>query len=308
MPYQGEIFALVTALCWAGSSTSFAYASRAVGGLPVNHFRLFAAVPVLMLLACLLTGQWWPGHLADERIGLLVASGLIGLVLGDIGFFHALAVLGPRVSSVVMSGWPAMTVAIEAARGNLPTGWVLLGIATTVCGVVLVLLRSREGTSWNPGMTRRQWLTGLGGALLGALGQAGGVVLARAAMANAADLPEGVIPLQATVVRMAAAAVGLQLVACVQRRPLAMRAVFRDRRVVVAALFGAAFGPIFGVWLSMAATHHAHDVGVAASLMATTPIFLMPISMWLYGARIGWLGGIGTLLAVAGAAFLFLVR
>jgi drug/metabolite transporter (DMT)-like permease len=308
MPYQGEVFALLTALCWAGSSTSFAYASRAAGSLPVNQFRLFVAVPVLMALAALLTGQWWPVHLADQRVRLLVGSGLIGLVLGDIGFFHALAVLGPRVSSVVMAAWPAFTVAIEAARGHLPTGWVLVGIGTTMLGVALVLLRSREGTSWNPGMTPRQWVTGLSGAVIGALGQAGGVVLAREAMANAADLPEGVIPLQATVVRMAAAAVGMQCVALAQRRPLALVAVCRDRRVVAATLIGCAFGPICGVWLSMAATHHAHDVGVAASLMATTPIFMMPIAALLYGARIGWLGGIGTVLAVAGAVLLFLVR
>ncbi len=302
MPYQGEIFALATALCWAGSSTSFAYASREVGGLPVNHFRLFAAVPVLALLAWLLTGQWWPSHVADERVLLLLASGLVGLVLGDIGFFHALAVLGPRVSSVVMSCWPALTVLIEVVRGHVPGIWVVLGILTTAFGVALVLLRSREGTSWNPHMTRRQWTTGLAGALLGALGQAAGVVLARAAMAQGADLPAGILPLQATVVRMTAAAVGMQCVALAHRRPLAWTAVFRDRRVVGAALFGAGFGPILGVWLSMAATHHANDVSVAASLMATTPIFLMPISMWLYRARIGWLGGIGTVVAVVGAA------
>lgn len=308
MPYQGEIFALATALCWAGSSMSFAYASRAVGGLPVNHFRLFVAVPVLALLAWLLTGQWWPSHVAEDRVLLLVMSGLVGLVLGDIGFFHALAVLGPRVSSVVMSCWPALTVVIEMARGHVPTAWVVLGILTTVLGVAIVLLRSREGTSWNPGMTRRQWATGFAGAVIGALGQAGGVVLARAAMANGPDLPDGLSPLQATVVRMAAAAVGMQCVAAVHRRPLALARVCRDRRVVGAALLGALFGPIVGVWLSMAATHHAHDVGVAASLMATTPIFLMPISIWLYGARIGWLGGIGTVLAVAGAVLLFLVR
>ncbi|MBL8727605.1 MAG: DMT family transporter [Planctomycetes bacterium] len=306
MPYRGEVFALLTALCWAGSSTSFAYASRAAGGLPVNQFRLLLAVPVLMLLAALLTGQWWPTHLTDDRMLLLVASGLIGLVLGDIGFFHALAVLGPRVSSVVMATWPAFTVAIEVARGHLPTAWVALGIAMTALGVVLALLRTRAGTAWNPGMTPRQWAIGLAGALLGAVGQAGGVVLASAAMATGADLPGGVIPLQATVVRMAAAAVGMQCVALAHRRPLAFGAVLRDRRVLGAALFGCAFGPICGVWLSMAAIRQAHDVGVAASLMATTPIFMMPISALLYGARIGWLGGIGTVLAVAGAALMLL--
>jgi drug/metabolite transporter (DMT)-like permease len=308
MPYRGEICALLTAVCWAGSSTSFAYASRAVGGLPANQFRLFAAVPVLLVLAAALTGQWWPTQASDQRVLLLVGSGLVGLVLGDIGFFHALATLGPRLSSVVMSTWPAFTVLIEAARGHLPPRWVGLGIGATVLGVVLVLLRSREGSAWRPGLTRRQWSWGLAGALVGALGQAGGVLLARAAMAAGPDLPDGIDPLQATVVRMVAATVGVQCVAAVRRRPLALRAVLGDRRVVGAALLGAAFGPVLGVWLSMAATRHATDVGVAASLMATTPIFMMPLAALLYGARIGWFGLCGTLLAVAGAVLLFLVR
>ncbi|MBX3463804.1 MAG: DMT family transporter [Planctomycetes bacterium] len=308
MPYRGEVCALLTALCWTGSSTSFAFASRAAGGLAANQFRLFAAVPVLVLLAAVLTGQWWPHHIGDQRVLLLAASGLVGLVLGDIGFFHALATIGPRVSSVVMSAWPAFAVAIEAVRGHPTTGWVVLGIAVTVSGVTLVLLRSREGSAWNPGLTPRQWGLGLAGALVGAVGQAGGVVLARAAMAAGPDLPDGVDPLQATVVRMLAATVGVQCVAIGHRRPLACTAVFGSRRTVGAALLGAVFGPVLGVWLSMEATRHAADVGVAASLMATTPIFLMPLAALLYGARIGWLGLVGTLLAVGGAALLFLTR
>lgn len=308
MPYQGEILALLTALCWAGSSTAFAYASRAAGGLAANHFRLYAAVPVLMLLAVLTTGQWWPVDLPSDRMLLLLGSGLVGLVIGDVGLFHALAVLGPRVSSVVMSTWPAFTVLIEMARGHWPHPMVFVGVAVTVLGVVIVLLRSRGGTAWNPDLNRRVWVTGLVGALLGALGQAGGIVLGRAGMAPAADLPQGVDPLLATVVRMVAAVVGVQLVLVCRRQPLAMVAVFADRRIVAMALLGAAFGPILGVWLSMSAAHHARDLGVAASLMATTPIFMMPIAALLYRARIGWLGLFGTLLAVGGAGLSFLFR
>ena len=60
-----------------------------------------------------------------------------------------------------------------------------------------------------------------------------------------------------------------------------------------------------GIWLSMMATRHAREVGVASALMATTPLFLMPIAALCYGARIGWRGLVGTLLAVGGAALLF---
>jgi drug/metabolite transporter (DMT)-like permease len=260
----------------------------------------------LFALAWFCTGQWWPVAASDERIACLAGSSLAGLVLGDIGFFYALATIGPRVSSVVMATWPGITVAIEIGLGRTPGPLVLVGIVVTMAGVALVLLRSREGTTWNPGLTRRQWGFGLLGAMVGAAGQAVGFILAGYGMQPGADLPSGLDPLLATVVRMATGVVGLQCVAFAQRRPLAARAVFGNRLAMRAALLGALCGPVGGVWLSMVSRAHAADAGVAAALMATTPIFMMPVAALVYGARVGWLGLVGTLLAVGGAALCFL--
>jgi drug/metabolite transporter (DMT)-like permease len=306
MPYLGEIAALATALCWTGSSMAFAIASRAAGPLPANQFRLLVAVPVLLLLAWLCTGQPWPAGIATDRLVLLVLSGLSGLVLGDIGLFHALATIGPRLSSVVMSSWPAFAVAIGAATGEAFGAGMLGGTALLMAGVLLVLLRSREGSTWNTALTPAQLAVGVAGALLGALGQAGGVVMSRLAMAAGADLPGGMDALQATVVRMVTALAGLSLIAALRGRPLAGAEVLRNHKALPAALVGAACGPIAGVWLSMVAAHRAASVGVAAALMATTPIFMMPVAAAVYGARVGWLGVLGTLLAVAGAIVVLL--
>ena len=78
-----------------------------------------------------------------------------------------------------------------------------------------------------------------------------------------------------------------------------------------AAALGAVFGPIGGVWLSMVARTRAEEtatVGVASALMATTPIFMMPVAFLVYRAPVGWLGAVGTLLAVGGVATCFLAR
>ena len=125
-------------------------------------------------------------------------------------------------------------------------------------------------------------------------------------MVAGSDLPDGVLPLQATVVRMVTALVGLQCVACVRRQPVAFLAVLKNGTALRAVLIGAACGPVAGVWLSMVAVRYAASVGVAAALIATTPIFMMPVAAAVYGARIGWLGLTGTVLAVAGAAVLLL--
>lgn len=302
MPYLGELCAVATAACWTGSSMAFAIASRAVGGLATNQFRLLVAAPTLLLLAFVVTGHAWPTELPANRLGLLVLSGVVGLVVGDAGYFHALATIGPRLSSVVMTLWPVFALAVGALRGETTNATTLFGVLLTIVGVVIVLLRGRDSTVWRPGLSRSAWWRGVAGAVLGALGQAGGILLSRAAMANGPDLPAGGNPLQATVVRMVSGALVFFVVAAARRNATAGLAVLRDPVALRGALLGALFGPVIGVWLSMIAAHEARAIGAASALMATTPIFMMPAAAIAYRARIGVLGVVGTLVAVGGAA------
>lgn len=148
MPYLGEFAAVATAVCWTFSSLYFALATKRVSGLPINQFRLLLAVPLLFLLQRVFEGVWWP-LLPGDRLPQLVMSGLIGLVLGDIGYFYALFVIGPRISSVLMATWPAMAVAVQwLFRGEVPSFAMVVGIVTTCIGVILVLLRGNDSTSW----------------------------------------------------------------------------------------------------------------------------------------------------------------
>ncbi|MCB9879508.1 MAG: DMT family transporter [Planctomycetes bacterium] len=301
MQYLGESAALGTALCWVGSSLAFAESSRRAGAEATNQFRLYAALPMLLGLGWLVAGRAWPVEAGWWRVALLGLSGLVGLVIGDIGFFHALATIGPRLASVVMALWPVCTVAIDAALGAAPSAVELAGIAATVVGVTLVLLQ-RQDRSWRPELTARQWLGGVLGGLVGALGQAAGFVLAGYAMRPGEDLGDGVPPVLATVVRMAFAVLGMQLVVTARRRAWTMSRVARDGRATAAALCGALLGPVCGVWLSMVARRHAADAGVAAALMATTPIWMLPVAVLWHGARPGLIAMLGTLLAVGGVA------
>lgn len=310
MPYLGEICALLTAVCWTFSSSAFAVASREAGPLAANQFRLCGALPALLVLALIVCGSVWPFAASAEQLGWLVGSALAGLVLGDLGYFYALAKIGPRLCSVVYSCWPACTIAIEAAMGRLPGTAVLGGIALTIVGVAMVLLRRGEGAVWNPQTTRWQWLLGIAAALLGAVGQACGFVLSGFGMA-AHDGATRVDPLHGSVVRMATAVVAMQLFLFVQGQPFVMRRVFAHGRALRAALVGALFGPIGGVWLSMVARDQADGaeaLGVVSALMATTPIFMMPLAWLLYRAPIGRLGVAGTVFAVGGAVLCWVAR
>ncbi len=305
MPYLGEIASLAAALCWLGSSLAFAVAGREVGAQPVSQFRLYAALPILFALGFLLAGKGWPTEASIERLSLIGLSGLIGLVIGDYGFFHALATIGPRLASVIMSLWPACTVAINFLRGEPPTGLQMVGITVTIVGVAIVLAGKREG-AWRPELTRKQWLWGCVGALVGATGQASGFVIARVAMAEGANAETAIDPILTTIVRMCAATIGMQIIVTLQRRSLAMTKVMRNRKALVATLIGVICGPVFGVWLSMVGASKSQSDGIASALMATTPVFMLPVSVWLYKARVGMTAIIGTLLAVAGVAICFI--
>ncbi|MBK8096407.1 MAG: hypothetical protein IPK26_04825 [Planctomycetes bacterium] len=206
-----------------------------------------------------------------------------------------------------MATWPAMATGISWAwDGDPPSLPMALGIAITMTGVMLVLARN-DGKTWNVPVTKWRWRLAIGGALLGALGQAVGSVLVAVVARPAPDLPDGLPGLSCALVRMVAASAGILVVTGVQGQLLASRAVLADRRALGAAAGGMLFGPVVGVWLSMVALGIG-PVGLVATLMATTPVFLLPITRFVYGARAGIIGSVGTLLAVGGVAVLLLTR
>lgn len=67
---------------------------------------------------------------------------------------------------------------------------------------------------------------------------------------------------------------------------------------------GSFFGPFVGVSLSLYAVQHT-QVGIAATIIALVPIFIIPPSMIFKKEKIGPRDVIGALLAVGGSALLF---
>jgi hypothetical protein len=300
-----ELAAIAAAMCWTGSSLTFGLASRAVGAVPVNQFRLFAAVPVVFLLHAAIVGGMWPEGLDLRRTSLLACSGVVGLAIGDLGYFYALALVGPRLSSVVQASWPALALLMAwGFSGETPGVREAIGLALTTLGVVVVVARSRDGSSWRPDITPRMRFLGVLGAFTAALGQAGGMVLSRIAMQGGADLPEGLPPLSATVVRLLAGTIAVVVISMLQRQSTAFTVLLKGGAPMRNTLIGTFFGPVVGIFLSMYATRHAANAGTAAALMSLTPLFLLPVAWIAYRARLTPMAVVGTLLATAGAVVL----
>ena len=79
----------------------------------------------------------------------------------------------------------------------------------------------------------------------------------------------------------------------------------RDGKVWWFLIGGALSGPFIGVWLSMVAVQNA-QVGIASTLMALSPIILIPLDRWVFHEQVSSRSIAGTVLALAGTAIIFL--
>ena len=242
-------------------------------------------------------GSFFPVDAAPERFFWLALSGVVGLVIGDIFLFQAFVLIGPRLSMLMMSLAPILA-ALQAwiFLGETLTGGQIFGIVLTVGGIAWVILE-KKGNNENAREYGRGILFGLGGAI----GQATGFVLAKPGVSG--DFS----PISANLIRMVAAVILLWLITLFQSKAKeTLSTFFNDRKGMVATFGGAFAGPFLGVSLSLFALQRV-EVGVASTLTALPPIFLLPISYFIFKERFGWGAVVGTLVAMAGVAALFLV-
>jgi drug/metabolite transporter (DMT)-like permease len=294
--------ALGAATCWSFSALAFDVAARRLGPLVLNLVRLVLAFGFLSLLAWALRGLPLPLDASSRTWAWLAVSGLVGFVFGDFCLFRAYVAIGPRLSMLMMSLAPPLTAVI---------GWLLLGETLTGRGVVGMVLTMvgigwavmdkkdpRDGRDDRGSRDRKSFLMGIVFGFGGALGQAGGLVLSKEGMGSYDAVA-------ATQVRVLAGIAGYLLLFLVFHWWPRVRPALKDGRALGFAAVGAFFGPCLGVSLSLYAVHRT-VAGVAASLMALTPVLLIPLVVLLGRERVGVGGVAGALVAVAGVALLFL--
>jgi drug/metabolite transporter (DMT)-like permease len=295
MPYVGEISALLTAVLWSGSSVVFAVAANRVGSMTVNIARLVLAAIYLSLVMAF---AGFDLTVSQRQVINLAISGVIGLALGDSFLFRSYREIGPRISMLVMSSAPAIGAILAFFFLNeVLSSWSIIGMAVTLAGIAIVVLErngSERGTTV---------LTGAGvvSAFLGAVGQGTGLIFAK--MAFNEGPVNGFV---ATFIRIIASLVVLLPVVIATRR---LRGAFSrfntDRRAFWLTAGGSVVGPFLGIALSLIAVAHT-SVGVAATLMATVPILMLPLVWIVYKERLTWRSLAGAWLAVGGVGILFL--
>ena len=268
-----------------------------MGPVLVNVSRLILAA--LYLLTVVLIARI-DTRLSTAQFFYLGISGVIGFAIGDTFLFQAFQKLGARITMLVMSLAPAVAAVLAyvlLGEGVSTIGAV--GITVTILGICFVIL---ERTDLN-GDAPRVHLTsaGLALALLAAAGQGSGLVFAKMAFREGS-----VNGFAATLVRILASLAVLlpaTLIAGKYRHPIEI--FRRDGKSFLLMVVGSVFGPFLGVTGSLIAIQYT-SVGIAATLMATTPILMLPLVRMIHKERLGWRAFAGSFVAVAGVAVLFL--
>lgn len=291
----GELAAFGTALCWTVTVMSFEAAGRRVGSVPVNFLRLLVGLAFLTGLSLVRTGSASPAGADGHAWIWLSASGVVGFVLGDLCLFRAFVLIGSRISMVIFTLVPPITALTGwAVLGETLSLRTWLGMAVTIAGISLVVLTKPRGRR----MRLAHPVGGILLAFLGSAGQAVGLVLSKYGMG-------GMNPFSATQIRIAAAAVTFLLVLPMIGFTRRVRAALRDRRAMGQLSLGAFFGPFLGVSLSLLAVRNV-EAGVAATIMAMVPVFLIPPEVLLMGKRVRTPEVVGAFVAVGGVALVSL--
>lgn len=309
MQYFGEVLSIGVAVSWTATALFSEVASKRLGSLQLNVIRM--SLSLLMLGATLwwFTGVPYPTYADGEAWFWLSLSGFVGYVLGDYCLFNSYVLIGSRFGQLFMTLAP-----ISAAI----SGWVILGeklSLQTVAGMLITL--AGIGLSvLSRGTTHRIGLKlPLKGVLFGigaGVGQGIGLVLSKvgmnyyeisipANMTNVSDL----LPFASTFIRAITGGLGFLVVMWLRNQFHTMPVAVRDGKGMKAALGATIFGPFIGVSVSLMAVQYT-EAGIASTLMALTPIFILWPSHLFFKQKITVREIIGAIISVVGVSLFFI--
>jgi len=296
LDYIGEISALATAFCWAVTSYAFTNITRKIGALQVNIDRMSLASIILFLIIAIFSIN---PSLNFNQFSNLIISAILGLVLGDSFLFKSFQLIGARLGIIIMALVPVLsTILAFFFLNELISFFELVGMIITITGIVIVVLEKKQRDENNFSLNR----TGIFYGMIGALGQACGLIFAKFAF-QAGELNG----FTASFVRLFSASVIILPLAIIFRRYKNPYRLYSENvSSIKVMLIGTVFGPVLGITLSLVAIEFT-KIGIASTLMATMPIIMLPISKFYYKEELGWKAVLGAVIAVSGTAIIFLI-
>lgn len=303
--------AVLATILFAFSAVSGARVAKLMGGTEANFWRLSLATLFLAAMA-----HAFGAGLAGNGFYIFILSGCIGFGLGDVSLFQAYPRLGSRLTILIVH-------CLAAPFAGL-VEWLWLGTtlsaAQMLCGaVILVGVAVALAPTHETHEERRQFGIGIFFAVLGAIGQGGGVVLSRKAyeLCRLAEQPMDGITAAYQRILGGVIISGIALLV-VKRQFLLARAeanaspgemstAEKWRKSGKWIVFNALAGPTLGVSCYQWALKTTPSA-VVLPIVALSPLVVMPFARWLEQERPTKRSTVGAVIAVAGAVALALVK
>ncbi|NMC46838.1 MAG: DMT family transporter [Chloroflexi bacterium] len=294
--FISELYALTAAFLWACSASLLEKLANRLSPKELNIYKGSVAL-VFLLGTSLLLGESFAG-LTPRVVLVLLASGVIGIGLGDTAYFAGLKDIGSRRALLLFALAPPMTALI---------GWIFLdevlsliswmGIFITVGGVAWVVTE-RTPAEDTP-HDRKRMTRGILMGTLASLGQALGLVLSRFVM----DHP-GISSLQSAALRLFAGVVFTIFWVTFSHQKIGMWRREVDWKKTFGLLVLVAFiGTYLCLWLQQLSVKGI-PAGIAQTLLSTSPIFILPISA-IRGEKVSWRAVLGAMISIFGVMLVF---
>ncbi len=309
----GEWAGLCAALMWTLSSMLWGRIN--LTALNINLCKnVIGTVMILLHVVLMATILGQPAFSAPwQSWGWLSLSGIFGIVVGDTFYFRSLQILGPRRALMMATCSPIVSAILGwSVLGESLSYLAITGIALTVCGV-FVVVADRRAAKEAPGIVPGTLSIGILTGSLGAICQAVGGVFSKKGMRSAEGI-EICNSAEATFIRIFVAAVVTTLIVWIYHRYIAAesssqshvpdsvsRKLILNRSTVKILIPATALGTWLGIWLSQVA-YNFSDVAVAQTLLATCPLFAIPVVWHFHKHKITAYSLIGTLIALFGIA------
>ena len=305
-PYAtwGLVAATIAAMFWAVSVVLYRRVGRVMPPVMLNMTKGLLAVVLLsgVLLVDWLVFKNLPWSMSWSKLGLMALSGVIGIGIGDTLFFAGLNRMGARRMLLLFTINPVITVLIAWAFMDEPLSIIqIIGIALTCGGVAWVI--AERNTKQSDGHVDP---LGIFYGIAAASCQATGYLLSRHIL-----LTGEMTPAASAWLRLLAGSVILIAI-------LPMDRLLKDaggqghhhpanpskRQAGVMFFVALMLGTVGGIWLMQISAKHADKAGVAATLLATSPLFVLPVVAVL-GEHLSRRAILGAAITICGILLLF---
>ena len=284
---MGEFYAVACSVVWAFAVILLKRSGETVSPIALNLFRVTFSVPLFLLTL------WATGHAAFPSVprmdyGVLVLSGILGIVISDTLFHKSLNMVGAGITAIVDTFYSPITVLLAVLFIHERIGARALVGMVLIMGAVLL----SAGMTPPPHRSRAHLIEGVILGILGLVFLAFGIVVAKPVLYRWPVL-------WVAFVRQAGSAIVLFGYALLSRRRREFLRILRPAPIWKRVVPATALGSYLSVTLWIAGMKYTL-ASVAAILSQSSTVFILILSVVLLKEPMTRRKIAATVLAMAG--------